>query len=211
MAEAASERLRESRARYDRMARYYTPMMRLMAKLYRGVAAAVQAPPGGCVVELGCGPATLTPHLRAALDPATRIVGVDFSGEMLVRARQRAEREGWRNVSFEQASALEWKPPRPVDAVVISLALTIFPEPLRCLDQALSWLVPGGQLVVLDSFLIPGRRIANWIVRAKAPMVAADPGAVPFDALLARLLSPRVASLFGGSYTLVSGRPDRTL
>ena len=70
----------------------------------------------------------------------------------------------------------------------------------------LAWLRPGGQLVVLDSFLIPGRRIANWIVRAKAPAVGADPEAVPFDALLARLESPRVTSLFGGSYTLVAGR-----
>ena len=129
---------------------------------------------------------------------------------MLARARARAERDGWRNVSFEQASALEWKPPRPVDAVVISLALTIFPEPLRCLDAALSWLAPGGQLVVLDSFLVPGRRLANWIVRAKSPAIGAAPESVPLDALLARLATPRVASLFGGSYTLVSGRLDRT-
>ena len=203
-----------SRVKYDRMARYYAPLMRVtffgqVDRLYRAAAAALDVPAGGTLVELGCGPAIATRHFRARLDPAARIVGVDLSGEMLARARARAQRAGWANVSFELGSAHTWSPPRPVDAVVISLALTIFPEPLRCLDRVLGWLRPGGQLVVLDSFLIPGRRFANWIVRAKAPAVGADPEAVPFDALLARLEAPRVRSLFGGSYTLVVGRAPR--
>jgi ubiquinone/menaquinone biosynthesis C-methylase UbiE len=211
VAEPGSERLRVNRARYDRMARYYALMLRVaslgqISRLYRAVAASLEVPVGGTLVELGCGPGTVTPHLRAALDPATRIVGVDFSSEMIARARRRAAHEGLRNVTYVQASALEWQPEHPVDAVAISLALTVFPEPLRCLDRALTWLRPGGQLVVLDSFLIPGRHLANLLVRAKAPAVGAEPESVPLDALLARLQGAQVVSLFGGSYTLVSGR-----
>ena len=204
----------DNEARYDRMARYYAPLMRVMflgqaSRLYRAVAGALEVPAGGSVVELGCGPGTATEHIRAALDPATQITGVDLSGEMLVHARRRAERERWTNVRFELGSALTWQPLQPVDAVAISLALTVFPEPMRCLDHALSWLRPGGQLVVLDSFLIAGRRFANWVVRAKAGSVGAVPEDVSFELLLSRLDAPRVASLFGGSYTLVTGRVPR--
>jgi ubiquinone/menaquinone biosynthesis C-methylase UbiE len=193
------------------MARYYAPLMRVMflgqaARLYRAAAAALDVPAGGSVVELGCGPATATEHLRAVLDPATQITGVDLSGEMVARARARAQRAGWTNAAFETGSALTWQPTRPADAVVISLALTVFPEPLRCLDRALSWLRPNGQLVVLDSFLVPGRPIANWVVRAKAGGLGAVPDEVPLDALLARLHAPRVTRLFGGVYTVVAGR-----
>jgi phosphatidylethanolamine/phosphatidyl-N-methylethanolamine N-methyltransferase len=183
MSGPASDPARANLDRYERMARYYALLMHLtflgqVGRLYRALAAELSVPDGGTLVELGCGPGIVTPYLRAALDASVRITGVDFSGEMLARARRRAERTGLRNVSYEQGSALEWSPPGPVDAVAISLALTAFPEPMRCLDRALAWLRPGGQLVVLDSFLIPGRRFANWIVRAKAPAVGAVPEAV---------------------------------
>ena len=75
------------------MARYYTRVMRVtflgqVGRLYRAVAAAVDVPPGATVVELGCGPATLTPHLRSALDPA-RASSASTSPARCWRARVR--------------------------------------------------------------------------------------------------------------------------
>ncbi len=84
--------------------------------------------------------------------------------------------------------------------------LSCLPAPLECADRALSWLRPGGQVVVLDSFLRSDHPIANWVVRTKAPHVGAMPEDLPLDALLARLHEPRTQSLFFGSYILVSGR-----
>ncbi|TMA35225.1 MAG: class I SAM-dependent methyltransferase [Deltaproteobacteria bacterium] len=131
---------------------------------------------------------------------------VPKAGEMIVLARQRAQHEGWKNVEYLKADAAAWKPMGPVDAVVFCLVLSCLPAPLACADRALSWLRPGGQLVVLDSFLRPGHPITNWVVKAKAPHVGAVPEDLPLDPLLARLNDPRTQSHFLGSYILVSGR-----
>ena len=47
-------------------------------------------PAGGNIVEVGCGPATVTPYLRAELGEHVAITGIDLAGEMIVLARQRA-------------------------------------------------------------------------------------------------------------------------
>ncbi len=198
-------------ARYDRLAPMYERSLRVgtfgtISRLYRAVASAVEVPAGGSVVEVGCGPATVTPYLRAALGEQVAITGVDLSGEMIARAHQRAQREGWKNVEYLKADVAAWKPTGPVDAVVFCLVLSCLPAPLACAERALSWLRPGGQLVVLDSFLMPGRPITNWMVRTKAPLVGAVPEDLPLDALLSRLRDHRTQSHFLGIYTLVLGR-----
>ena len=71
-----------------------------------------------------------------------------------------------------------------MDAVVFCLVLSCLPAPLACADRALSWLRPGGQLVVLDSFLRSGHPIANWVVGTKAPHVGAVRYGGAFDVTL---------------------------
>lgn len=80
------------------------------------------------------------------------------------------------------------------------------PEPGRCVARALSWLKPGGQLVVLDSFLEPGRRLAGLAIRLKSPLVGADPTAISLAELAAPLESVRVRRFHRGVYTLLTGR-----
>jgi len=199
------------RSRYDRIAKGYEALLRLgsagrIERLYAAVAEALDPLPGGTLVELGCGPATVTPHLLPKLGPAGAIVGVDLSEGMLAEARRKAERLGWRNARFERADARDYAPPAPVQAVVFSLSLSTMPEPERCLERALAMLAPGGQLVVLDSIPEPGRPLANAIVRLKAPLVGARPTRAPLDFAAARLEAVRVHRLFLGAYTVVSGR-----
>jgi ubiquinone/menaquinone biosynthesis C-methylase UbiE len=198
-------------ARYDRMAPSYERALRVASfgtirRLYRAVASALEVREGGSVVEVGCGPATVTPYLRAALGDSIAITGIDLSGEMIALARDRAERNGWKNVEYLKADAATWQPRGPVDVVVFCLVLSCLPAPLVCADRALSWLQPGGQLIVLDSFLRPGHPIANWAVRTKAPHVGAVPDDLPLDDLVARLDAPRTQPHLLGSYILVSGR-----
>ena len=73
------------------------------------------------------------------------------------------------------------------------------------MERALSWLTPGGHLVVLDSFLDAGGAAARWTIRAKARWVGADPTAIALADLLERLQDPQVQHFHGGSYTLVAG------
>jgi len=57
-------------------------------------------PAGAEVLDVGCGPGTITAGL-AALVPAGRVVGMDAAGDVLGEARAEAERRGLSNVSFE--------------------------------------------------------------------------------------------------------------
>ena len=199
------------RSRYDRVARGYEALLRFASagridRLYAAVAEALDPLPGGTLVELGCGPATVTPHLLPTVGPAGALVGVDLAEGMIAEARRKAERLDWRNARFERADARDYTPPGAVDAVVFSLSLSTMPEPERCLERALTMLAPGGQLVVLDSIPEPGRPLANAIVRMKAPLVGARPTSAPLDFAAARLEGVRVRRLWLGAYTVVSGR-----
>src|ERR1022692_1158257 len=57
-------------------------------------------PSGGNVLDIGCGPGTITAGL-AALLPEGRVVGIDAAGDVLVQARAEARRQGAGNASFE--------------------------------------------------------------------------------------------------------------
>lgn len=201
----------DNEARYDEMAPSYERTLRRaslgsVGRLYRAVAEELRVGARPLVVELGCGPGLVTPYLRAALGDGARFHGIDVSGGMIEQARARAAREGWDDVVYEKADAHAWQPPAPADAVVMSLVLSTIPEPLRCLDRALSWLAPGGQIVLLDSFLLPGRWLVNRVVSAKARVVGAVPGDLPLEEVTRRLAGPRVTARLGGTYHLVSGR-----
>ena len=97
------------------MAPHYARLLRVaslgtISGHYRAVAAALDVPEGGSVVEIGCGPATVTPHIREAVGDGVRIIGVDLSSRMIALARERAEREGWKNVTYEQSDVTVWRP-----------------------------------------------------------------------------------------------------
>jgi ubiquinone/menaquinone biosynthesis C-methylase UbiE len=203
-----SNRILENRARYNRMAASYAAMVRLgvFSWFYRKVAGAIDAVPGGTLLDVGCGPGTLVPHLLPKIEPGGRVIGADVSDRMIERARALAADRGWQNVRFERCDIWEFDPGTQADVVVFCLALSGMPEPERVLVRALSWLRPGGQLVVLDSFLEPDRRLAALVIRLKSPLVGADPAALTLDSVTSKLASPHIQRFQGGTYTLVSGR-----
>jgi ribosomal subunit interface protein len=202
---------RSHRSRYDLIARGYAGLLRLgsagrIDRLYEAAAGALGPLPGGTLVELGCGPASATPHRLPKVGPSGALVGVDLAEGMVAEARRKAARLGWRNARFECGDALDYSPPSPVDAIVFSLSLSTMPDAESALEHALSILAPGGQLVVLDSIPEPGRPLARAIIHLKAPLVGARPTRAPLDFAFARLEEVRVQRLFLGAYTVVSGR-----
>ncbi|WP_335978649.1 class I SAM-dependent methyltransferase [Streptomyces sp. CA2R106] len=107
------------------------------------------------VVDLGCGPGTLTARLAARL-PGVDFVGVDRDPVVLSLARQCHGAA----VRFVEAAigAERWTADlgldRPVDAVVSTTTLHCLPEPLlrRAYRQLGALLRPGGALVNGDHF-----------------------------------------------------------
>lgn len=138
-----SDRVLKNRDRYHRMAAFYERMVRMgsFTHFYRAIANAIEDTPGGVVVDVGCGPGSLVPHLLAKVGPTGAVVGTDVSDEMIERARSRAARAGWTNARFERSDVRVFSPEAKASVVVFGLALTTMPEPERCrLDELTSLL-----------------------------------------------------------------------
>ncbi len=99
------------------------------------------------VLDLACGPGLLLPSLAAR---AQRVVGVDFTPEVLTLARRRI-REDSLQISLVRGVA-ETLPfhAASFDAVVLRLALHHFEKPSVVLREVKRLLRPRGRLVVVD-------------------------------------------------------------
>ncbi len=115
----------------------------------------LDVPPGGDVLELGCGTGRNL-ALAARAYPQARFFGLDISAGMLETAAVAIRREGLSgrialargDASDFDAQALFGK--TGFDRVFISYALSMIPEWQRTVSAALAALEPGGSLHIVD-------------------------------------------------------------
>ncbi|WP_132057006.1 class I SAM-dependent methyltransferase [Halorussus amylolyticus] len=132
---------------YDFLARATPGLGRLRAH----AADALALEPGDTVVEMGCGTGANFEHLRERVGPAGRVVGVDFTRGMLERARDRIEREDWRNVHVVQADATGIEFRESPDAILATFVVGMLGDPGRAVNRWADMLAPGGSLALLDA------------------------------------------------------------
>ena len=116
--------------------------------------AALKPPPGGSVLEMGCGTGRNLVHV-ARLFPDATVHGVDISDEMLVSAATSVERKGLRHrVKLAQGDATIFDGTafgKPLyDRVLFSYTLSMIPDWQQALHTAAERLAPGGELHVVD-------------------------------------------------------------
>ena len=92
------------------------------------------------IVDLGCGPGTVTAHLKARW-PDARITGVDGSAEMLAKARETLP-----DIAWQEADIAVWQPARPPALIYSNAALHWLPDHNRLLPRLIALLAPGGVL-----------------------------------------------------------------
>jgi len=85
-----------------------------------------------------------------------RYTALDFSHEMLSRAKPRSENLDVKFV-LGDSMALPFEDAQ-FDHVVLHLIVAVVPEPQRCLSEAARVLKPGGTIVLFDKFLQPQQR-----------------------------------------------------
>jgi len=108
--------------------------------------ARVGAQSPGVVVDLGCGPGTLTVALTRRW-PGAAVRGIDSSAEMIEAARTLPDSGGQR-LSFVQGDVRDWEPDGGVDVIVSNAVLQWVPDHLAVLARWAGFLQTGGWLAV---------------------------------------------------------------
>lgn len=107
---------------------------------------------GETVLDLACGPGVNFDRLAFPVGPDGRVVGVDYSREMVRRAHASARRRDDRRATVVHGDAERLPfPGGSVDAAYASLSVSSMPNAERVVRETYRVLRPGGRFVVLDA------------------------------------------------------------
>ena len=111
--------------------------------------------PGDTVVDLGSGAGNDCFVARAATGLEGKVIGIDFTPEMIHRARLNAEKLGFNNVEFRQGD-IEDMPlnDNSVDVIVSNCVLNLVPDKQKVFAEISRVLRPGGHFSISDIVLV---------------------------------------------------------
>jgi S-adenosylmethionine-diacylgycerolhomoserine-N-methlytransferase len=136
---------------YRPQAEYYDRLRKRMLHGREKLLEMLALPSGSRVVELGAGTGAMLDLWGARAARFESLELVDICPSLLNHARLRTRH--LHNVRVIEADASAYSPSQPVDCVYFSYALTMIPDWLRALTNALNMLKPGGKLGVVDFYV----------------------------------------------------------
>lgn len=110
--------------------------------------------PGDTVLDLGSGAGNDCFVARAEVGEDGRVIGVDFTPEMIAKAKANASKLGYSNVEFRQGD-IEALPlsANMVDVAVSNCVLNLVPDKRKAFSEVLRVLKPGGHFNISDIVL----------------------------------------------------------
>jgi arsenite methyltransferase len=157
----------------------------------------LQAVPEGANLGLGCGNPTALASLKKGeivLDLGSgagfdcflaankvgkkgKVIGVDMTPEMIDKARENAEKGGYRNVEF-RLGEIENLPvaDNAVDVMISNCVINLSPDKKRVFEETFRVLKPGGRFMVSDIVLL--QELPDFIKNSAAGYVGCISGAI---------------------------------
>ena len=121
---------------------------------------------GDRVLEVGIGTG-----INAALYPRDcTVTGIDLSGPMLEKARERIARKQVDNVQLFEMDAADLRfPDNTFDIVYAPYVISVVPDPVAVTREMYRVCRPGGRIVILNHFRSKSR-VGAWLERMIAPI-----------------------------------------
>ena len=102
----------------------------------------------GRFLDVGCATGNALGMLRERF-PEAVLEGLELNAD-LIKSGKRAL--AGKDIAFYQGDAFDFAPSAQFDAILASGILGVFNDPYPVLERWLSWLTPGGKLVVFSAF-----------------------------------------------------------
>lgn len=120
------------------------------------VVAALKLARGSCVADLGAGTGYFLPYLSKAVGASGCVLALEPEPNLVVHIRERAEKEGWSNVTPILASFDDPRLPNAsVDLVLIVDTFHHLDDRLAYLQRLRRALEPEGRVAIIDWFKRP--------------------------------------------------------
>ena len=113
---------------------------------------------GDKVLVFCCGTGLDFPYIRKKIGKEGEILGVDFSSDMLDRARKKIRKNKWENVELIEADVTIFKDKfdKKFDVGVCTLGISIIPDYKTAYYNLLSYVKDQGEIIIGDMQLASG-------------------------------------------------------
>ena len=147
---------------YDMVAPFYDRVISRTYLPYRQIAVqALHLKPCLTVMDIGCGTGLNFELILNVIGTQGTLIGTDSSTKMLNRARQRVDRQCWRNVHLLELDARKLTrndlevlngSSIKIDSIICTLGFSVFPDWQAVFERSFDLLESGGRYCVMDLF-----------------------------------------------------------